>query len=352
MKDSPLIDLILLCIDNHPQVRAHANELVKRLVEMVRKYPSSYSNRLDMLRCIEASDKERANLKHEVDQMNQAINKSEEQISSLKEEIHAKEQQMSVQIGDHAKQLKEQANQLKISHSREMEELQLKNKDLNDQYQSLKVKSEAELVDLRAKIERYESELESSAKILTQAREQFDEQLAKKIEQQKEILAKMKEEYETNLAKERGEFQSSLADAKEQGEKLTAENSQLLSKMSKLTSENDILEKRNSTLVTSCAHTVSRKNVAIATKDSEIETMTRVLMEQDVIISEISQQLIKAKEHMTSKQQVSNKRFLAKVYCTVSNFQCSINNIELSNVMQFWAKIIECWLLIIIKNVP
>ena len=107
----------------------------------------------------------------------------------------------------------------------------------------------------------------------------------------------------------RDELQSSLADVREQSEKLTAENSQLLSKVSKLTSENDNLEERNSTLVMSCANTVSRKNTAIAVKDSEIETMTRVMKEQDFIISEISQQLIKVKECLTSKQQVSNLIF-------------------------------------------
>jgi chromosome segregation ATPase len=307
MNDCPLVDLILLCIDNHPQVRAHASELVKRFGEMVQRYPFSHSSRLNMLRCIEANDKERANLKHEVEQMNKIIDKNEEQISSLKEEIQTKDHQMDEKVEELAKKLEEQENELKIIHGREKEELQQQNRDLKDQFQTLKDKNETELTDLRAKIERYESELESSVKILNQAREQFDEQLTKKIEQQKETLAKMREEYETQLAKERNEFQSSLADVRGQSEKLAAENSQLLSKVSRLTSENGNLEERNSTLVMSCANMVSRKNTAIAVKDSEIETMTRVLKEQDFIISEISQQLVRAKEYLTSKQQVSNK---------------------------------------------
>ena len=307
MNKCPLIDLILLCIDNHPQVRVHASELVKRLAKIVQKCLSSFSNQLDMLRHIEASDKEQANLKNKVEQMSQVIDKNEAQISTLKEEVHIKEQQINDKEGEHAKELEEQANQLKIVHTTEVEELQSQNRDLKDQYQSLKVKNETELADLQDKIERYESELESSAKTLIQAREQFDEQLSKRIEQEKENLAKIKDEHETQLAKERDEFQSSLANARELGEKIAAENSQLLSEVSNLRSENDNLEKRNSTLVTSCAHTVSRKNRAIATKDSEIEAMTTVVQEQDCIISEISQQLIGAKEYLTSKQQVSRR---------------------------------------------
>jgi serine/threonine protein kinase len=170
MNDCPLVDLILLCIDNHPQVRAHASELVKRFGEMVQRYPFSHSSRLNMLRCIEANDKERANLKHEVEQMNKIIDKNEEQISSLKEEIHAKDQQMDEKV-------EELANEFKIVHGKEKEELQQQNRDLKNKFQSFKDKNEIELADLRAKIERYESEIESSAKILNQAREQYDEQL-------------------------------------------------------------------------------------------------------------------------------------------------------------------------------
>ena len=307
MNDCPLLDLILLCIDNHPQVRAHANELVNRLAKMVKESPSSFRNRLDFLRHIEKNDKEREDLRDKVEQMSETIDKSKVQISSLNEEIHAKEQQLAEETGKHKAELLEQTSQLKMVHTREMDEFQLKIRDLNDQYRSLTTEKETELTELQSKIERYESELESSAKILIQAREQFDKQLAKKIEQHRENLAKEKQEHETQLTKERDEFQSSLADARELDEKLTAENSQLLSEVSKLKSGNAILQYRNSTLVTSCAHTVTRKNMAIAKKDSEIEEMTRALQEQDCIISEISQQLIRAREYLTAKQQVSSK---------------------------------------------
>ena len=45
--DHPLMDLILKCINNHPQSRPHAIDFVKRLAEMVSKFPNSFTNRLD-----------------------------------------------------------------------------------------------------------------------------------------------------------------------------------------------------------------------------------------------------------------------------------------------------------------
>ena len=39
--DHPLIDLILKCINNHPQARAHASEIVEQLAEMVLQFSAT-----------------------------------------------------------------------------------------------------------------------------------------------------------------------------------------------------------------------------------------------------------------------------------------------------------------------
>ena len=40
-KDHPLMDLILKCIHNHPQARPHAIEIVKRLADVVLRFPTN-----------------------------------------------------------------------------------------------------------------------------------------------------------------------------------------------------------------------------------------------------------------------------------------------------------------------
>ena len=54
--DHPLMDLIPKCISNNPRGRAHTSELVERLAEMRSRFPASFTNHLDMLRCIEANE--------------------------------------------------------------------------------------------------------------------------------------------------------------------------------------------------------------------------------------------------------------------------------------------------------
>ena len=55
--DHPLMYLILKCINNHSQSRPHASEIVEQLAEMVLRFPASFTNRLEMLKQIEADKK-------------------------------------------------------------------------------------------------------------------------------------------------------------------------------------------------------------------------------------------------------------------------------------------------------
>ena len=54
--DHPLMDLIPKCISNNPRGRAHTSELVECLAEIRSRFPASFTNHLDMLRCIEANE--------------------------------------------------------------------------------------------------------------------------------------------------------------------------------------------------------------------------------------------------------------------------------------------------------
>ena len=52
--DHPLMDLILKCIHNSPTERAHTEELVQRLADMVKQFPSLQENRLEIQKKIES----------------------------------------------------------------------------------------------------------------------------------------------------------------------------------------------------------------------------------------------------------------------------------------------------------
>ena len=154
------MDLILKCINNHPWVRAHASEILGRLVEMVLQFPASFANRLEMLREIEADGEEKRALTEEGERKDRAIQQKESEISSLREEVRAKEEQMFAEI-----------DRLKLTHSSEVEQLRLQVIDLNTQKQLDTSKMEAEIAELKSKATLYEFQIESKSKALIQERE-------------------------------------------------------------------------------------------------------------------------------------------------------------------------------------
>ena len=108
--DHPLMDLILKCIDNHPQTRAHASEIVERLAEMVLQFPASFANRLEMLRQIEHQEKEKQTLRSEleievkkkeermrvIEEKEAIISEMREQLTRAREHLTSKQQVSSV----------------------------------------------------------------------------------------------------------------------------------------------------------------------------------------------------------------------------------------------------------------
>jgi cell division protein FtsB len=97
--DHPLMDLILKCVSNHTQRRAHASEIVGRLAEMVLQFPASFANRLDEAlrqnealsrdlreknRRTEVLDKENQDLQREIGDLRQ-------EKRTLREEIERKD---------------------------------------------------------------------------------------------------------------------------------------------------------------------------------------------------------------------------------------------------------------------
>ena len=93
--DHPLMDLILKCIDNHPQARAHANEIVERLADMVSQFPATFANQLEMQRQIERCEVEKRNLAEEGERKDKVIQQLKSQIS-MNKRVQSKDEQIPV----------------------------------------------------------------------------------------------------------------------------------------------------------------------------------------------------------------------------------------------------------------
>ena len=310
--DHPLMDLIRKCIDNYVQSRAHANEIVERLADMVLQFPASFANRLEMLRQIEADGEEKRALTEEGERKDRVIQQKESEISLHREEAQAEKDKNSAEI-----------HRLKLAHSSEVEQLRLQVRDLNTQSQLKNAKNIAEKTELKSNLEALESQVEKNAKTmfqereqsarrLTEEREQCEIRLRKEREQSEVQLVKERQQYEAQLAKERQQYEVQLTNEREQfakeNRKLMADVRDLQSELLESRSEITTLQDTNSRLQSD----ITEKDTAIQInyasskrKDSQLEAMSRALKEKDATIAATNEQLTKTREYLTTKQQVS-----------------------------------------------
>ena len=248
--DHPLMHLILKCIHNHPKSRALASEIVEQLVEMVLQFPTSFANRLEMMRRIEAVEEEKRALTEEGERKDRVIQQKEDEISLHRQEVQIEKEQKIAEI-----------DRLKLAHSSEVEQLRLQVRDLNTKSQLTKVENEAEITEFKSKAGAFET------------------QLAKEREANRKLMVD-NQDLQTELSKTAA---------------LTGTNSKLRS---------DIAEKDTA---------IQMKDASAKRKDSELEAKSRALEEKDATISAMSEQLTKTREYLATKQQVSTKPSLITV---------------------------------------
>ena len=254
--DHPLMDLILKCIDNHSQTRAHTSEIVERVAEMVLQFPASFANRLEMLRQIERVEDEKRTLMNEREVENQ---RKDEQILRLENE---------------AKEKDEENIRLNLVYSSEVEQLKLQVRDINAQNEVLAAIKEADFTKLKTKVEVSEDQI-------------------RHLEEQQ---VHDREEFSTVIAMEREKFDIELARERKSCKTLKSENHQLQADIS-----------LSETTTNSFKYKMSTLEAETLRKQSEIEAKTRALEEKEAIISGMSEQLTRTREHLSTKCQVSCK---------------------------------------------
>ena len=328
-ESQPLMDLIHMCINNDSQLRPHAGEIIRRVGQIALQFPASFANRLELLRQIERDRMEKSALTEEGKRKNKAVQETNDEILTYKTKIQAlneegekkdriilqKENQI-LSLGKEAQAEKEQKtiemDRLKFSHSTEVEQLQLKFRDMKIQNQYTQAENEAEIVELKAKYCALETQIENKNKILHEEREQSARQLREEQEQHEIQLRKEREQLQNQLAKEKEENERLLAKfAEERKAKKTlisdVQGLQLDSSRSK--SENitlqDTVSKLQSDIIDKDT-VIQIKEAVVRRKDSELEAKSRVLGEKDATISTMSEQITKAREYLaTTKLQVS-----------------------------------------------
>ena len=288
--DHPLMDLILRCISNDSSRRAHASEIVERMMAIVLKFSATFANRLELLR-----------------QINGLI----EEKRALKEEGEAEKQRKDEEI----LKLRKEAEENKVENVL----LKLEVRDLNAQNQLLTAMKEADVTEFKAKVAAYEDQIEEKDKISQKQREEFytqQENERKRFETEIYVLLNEKHRLEAETTQKTNQLQAEIIQKTSQ---LEAEISQSETKTNSLKCEILTLEGET-----------SRKTATIERNESELKAKTRALEEKEAIISGMREQLTKAKEHLSSKQQVSCKHIHR------SQITDYLRNISSSETQEFW----------------
>ena len=306
-----MMDLIHKCIDNYPQGRAHANEIVGRLTDMVVQFPSCFANRLELLRQIKVVKCEKEEEGKRKDEIIQALTekgeKSDRVIQQKKGEILLYEdkvqiltreeerkdeiiQQMESQLSSYnnrlqamEKQKAAEIDELRVTYFSEVEQLQLQLRDLSTQNQLTRTENEAEIIQLKSVTAVYETQKENDAKSLLRERRQFDIHLTRE-----------REHYESQLA----DLREQLMKEREMVKKLMEENHSMQTSLSLSESEIEMLKAE-----------IAIKGSSSLRKDCELQARSKALEEKDAIISAMSnimsEQLTKTRECLATTKQVS-----------------------------------------------
>ena len=87
------MDLIMCCLNNNPQRRPRAVEIVGRMVGVVLEHPPSFENRVEMLRRVSALLTEKRELEEEVVRKDSATQEKAGEIEALAEEKKPQEEE-------------------------------------------------------------------------------------------------------------------------------------------------------------------------------------------------------------------------------------------------------------------
>ena len=173
-QDHSLMKLILKCIHNSPKHRAHSHEIVQILAEVVRKNPTPFDNKLEMMKHIQADEEERNSLTEEV------RSKSEEN-HRLKQEAQAREEQTLQQVAKLRKDYNDKLIRIKGACLIKVKQLQLQVKELTDQIEAMLVERNA----IKGKNEKLAVNIEISTEDTKEMSKDYQDiivELLKKIE--------------------------------------------------------------------------------------------------------------------------------------------------------------------------
>ena len=177
-QDHPLMDLIMSCLKNNPQLRVPATEITGRMNDLVLRFPPSFQNRIDMLQRISADEAERGQLQQEIDTKAAQIDDNKRDIASIMQTNETQKQEHETSV-----------ERINMAHSTEVEQLQIQ---VADQRATIELK-ESQIVNNTSELDSYRANHE---KMIMEV-----EQLQQQVAGQKAMISLQESELAANTSK-------------------------------------------------------------------------------------------------------------------------------------------------------
>ena len=249
----PLMDLILRCVSNNPVRRARAAEIIQRLGDMVRQFPPSFADRVEMLRRIETDTNENQTLRAESQRLAAEAEQHQAEVEQVRNEVttdlNAQYATAQTQLRGEIRRLEQLAQHRQeeierslLAHSVEIAEIRLRLQE--DLQTELAAQTETHQVEMMVQNETHHSEMRA----LNEAREEETRSLTMSLQAEASRLRGINESLQATIASKDEIIQSITSDISSNKVALTSKDAILTQKESELTSKNDILERQSFTI--------------------------------------------------------------------------------------------------------
>ena len=286
----PLTDLIMRCLNNNPQRRARAVEIVQRMGDLILQFPPSFENRVEMLRRISADIMEKRELQHEVEKNASTIQEKQGEIERFSEQNRRQKEE--------SENTKER---IELAHSVHTEQLQM-------QVDELKMQKKCMLQGISTNVYQInERELQ-----LSQLHREMEHQRVTISTKENEIVTKTAELSTTraDLASKEVELSTTRADLASKEVELSTTRADLVSKKVELfTTRADLVSKEVELTTTSADLSITRADLAsneavLSTTRADLASQEEALEKKEATNQGLNDQLTRTRDYLTSKPQV------------------------------------------------
>ena len=335
----PLMDLILRCVSNNPACRAGAAEMVQQMADMVRQFPPSFTDRLQMLQRIEAKTNEKQAMKAECRRLAVEEGQTRTKVAAkLKVQNTALQSHLTRQISTLEQEVRyhqEKAGRSELARSVEIEQTRLQLAHSEALQSGLKSQNETLQARLRSESEMHKAELIMHM----ESRKQERNALRSELETLKVEIAGVRQANQNsqatavskgaNVLSKDSEVLSKRADVlatKEDTTKMVSEKErpqavaaseerEIESKQQEVhANERDVSNSAQNELIAALRMEISAKKAALAFTDATITQKEFVLRQQSSIVQGLNKQLTKAREFLS----VQNTQVISHIAITMT----------------------------------